>query len=107
LAVRLSSSKSATDKDLLACCAACQALADPELGQKTPGALGHFLLRMGGQQLTFQQSYSNDLSRTVALLEQTSTARTLEAATSGWPERLLAAASGNTSARPSCCTPEH
>ena len=82
-------SKPATDKDLLACCAAYQALSDPELGQKTPEALGHFLLRMGGQQLTFQQSFSNDLSRTAALLEQTSPGRTPEIATADWPERLL------------------
>lgn len=82
-------SKPATDKDLLACCAAYQALSDPELGQKTPEALGHFLLRMGGQQLTFQQSFSNDLSRTAALLEQTSPGTTPEIATAGWPERLL------------------
>jgi hypothetical protein len=82
-------SKPAADKDLQACCAACHALADPELGQKTPGALGHFLLRTGGQQLIFQQSYANDLSRTVALLEQTATVRTPKAATPGWPERLL------------------
>lgn len=82
-------SKPATDNDLRACCAAYQALSDPELGQKTPEALGHFLLRMGGQQLTFQQSYSNDLSRTVALLEQTTPGRTPEIATPGWPQRLL------------------
>ena len=82
-------SKPVTDKDILACCAAYQALSDPELGQKTLEALGHFLLRMGGQQLTFQQSYSNDLSRTVALLEQTSPGRTPKIATPGWPERLL------------------
>jgi hypothetical protein len=82
-------SKPATDDDLVSCCAAYQALSDPELGRKTPGALGHFLLRMGGQQLAFQNSYANDLSRTVALLEQTSPARTPEIATPGWPERLL------------------
>jgi hypothetical protein len=82
-------SKPATDNDFLSCCAAYQALSDPELGQKTPQALGHFLLRMGGQQLAFQQSYANDLSRTVALLEQTSAGRTPEIATAGWPERML------------------
>ena len=82
-------SKPATDSDFLSCCAAYQALSDPELGQKTPQALSHFLLRMGGQQLAFQQSYANDLSRTVALLEQTSCGRAPEIATPGWPERLL------------------
>lgn len=82
-------SKPATDDDLVSCCAAYQALSDPELGRKTPWALGHFLLRMGGQQLAFQNSYANDLSRTVALLEQTSPARTPEIATPDWPERLL------------------
>lgn len=82
-------SKPTTDSDLLSCCAAYQALSDPELGQRTTGALGHFLLRMAGQQLTFQPSHGNDLSRTVALLEQTSPGRTPETATPGWPERLL------------------
>ena len=81
--------KPATDDDLLSCCAAYQALADPELGRRTPGALGHFLLRMGGQQLTFQNSYANDLSRTVALLEQTTPGKAPEIAIPGWPERLL------------------
>jgi hypothetical protein len=83
-------SKPATDSDLLSCCAAYQALSDPELGvKKTPLALGHFLLRMGGQQLTFPQSHANDLARTVALLEQTQPVRAPKIATPGWPERLL------------------
>jgi hypothetical protein len=60
----------------------------PNSGENARG-LGHFLLRMGGQQLAFQHSYANDLSRTVALLEQTSPARTPEIATPGWPERLV------------------
>ena len=81
--------KPATDDDLLSCCAAYQALYDPELRLKTPDALGHFLLRTGGQQLTFQQSYFNDLSRTVALLEQTEPRKPPNVATPGWPERLL------------------
>jgi hypothetical protein len=81
--------KPATDDDLLSCCAAYQALYDPELKLKTPEALGHFLLRMGGQQLTFQQSYYNNLSRTVALLEQTDPRRPPKIATTGWPQRLL------------------
>jgi hypothetical protein len=44
---------------------------------------------MAGQQLTFQQSHGNDLSRTVALFEQTSPGRAPAIATPGWPERLL------------------
>lgn len=101
-------SKPATDSDLLSCCAAYQALSDPELGvKKTPEALGHFLLRMGGQQLTFPQSHANDLTRTVALLEQTQPVKPPKIATPGWPDDCSVAACGNTSERPFFCTPEH
>jgi hypothetical protein len=79
----------ATDNDLLSCCAAYQALGDPELGRRGPDAIGHFLLRIAGEQLTFQQSILNDLSRPVALLEQTKPRKALTVATSGWPERLF------------------
>ena len=66
-----------------------QALRDPELGIGKQGAVGHFMLRVAGEQLTFQQSVYNDLSRPVALFEQTAPRRTLEVADSGWPSRLL------------------
>ena len=79
----------ATDGDLLSCCAAYQALRDPELGRGKPGAIGHFLLRVAGEQLTFQQSIHNDLSRTVALLEHTKPRKPLKIARPGWVERLL------------------
>ena len=79
----------AAPDDLISCCAAYQALRDPELGQRTPGAVGHFLMRIAGEQLIFQQSFFNDLSRTVALLEQTIARKPLAVATDGWPERLL------------------
>lgn len=80
----------ATDRDLLDCCAAYQALRDPELGVKRElQTVGHFLLRMGGQQLIFPQSYAHDLARTVALLEQTQPTKAPRIATPGWPERLL------------------
>jgi hypothetical protein len=83
-------SKPATDDDLLDCCAAYQAIPDPELGvKKALETVGHFLLRMGGQQLTFPQSHAHDLARTVALLEQTQPVRAPKIATPGWPERLL------------------
>jgi hypothetical protein len=81
--------KPAADDDLLSCCAAYQALRDPELGRGGPDAIGHFLLRIAGEQLTFQQSILNDLSRSVAMLEQTKPRKPPTVATSGWPERLL------------------
>jgi hypothetical protein len=81
--------KPATDDDLLSCCAAYQALRDPELGRGGQDAIGHFLLRIAGEQLTFQQSILNDLSRPVALLERTRPRRALQVATPGWPERLF------------------
>jgi hypothetical protein len=83
-------SKPAIDSDLLSCCAAYQALSDPELGvKKELETVGHFLLRMGGQQLTFPHSHAHNLARTVALLEQTQPVRAPKIATPGWPERLL------------------
>ncbi len=79
----------AAEDDLLSCCAAYQALRDPELGRGGPAAIGRFLMRIAGEQLTFQQAILNDLSRPVALLEQTTPRKPLTVATSGWPERLL------------------
>lgn len=80
----------ATDRDLLDCCAAYDAIRDPELGVKRElQVVGNFLLRTGGQQLIFPQSYANDLTRTVALLEQTQPTRVPKIITPGWPERLL------------------
>jgi hypothetical protein len=79
----------AAEDDLLSCCAAYQALRDPELGRGGQDAIGRFLLRIAGEQLTFQQAILNDLSRPVALLEQTTPRKPLTVATSGWPERLL------------------
>jgi hypothetical protein len=79
----------ATDDDLLSCCAAYQALRDPELGRGGREAVGHFLLRTGGEQLAFQQAVLNDLSRPVALLEQTTARKALTVATDGWAERLF------------------
>jgi len=81
--------KSATEGDLRACCAAYQALSDPELGRGREGAIAHFLLRVAGEQLTFQQSVFNDLSRPVALFEQTTPRKPLEVASPGWPQRLF------------------
>ena len=70
--------KSATEDDLRACCAAYQALRDPELGVGGPEAVERFLLRVAGQQLVFQQSaFFNDLARSVALFEQTTPRRAL------------------------------
>jgi hypothetical protein len=88
-------SKPATDDDLLDCCAAYQAIPDPELGvKKELETVGHFLLRMGSQQLTFPHSHANGLARTVALLEQTRPVVPPKIATPGWPERLLGCSLG-------------
>lgn len=82
--------KPATDNDLRACCAARQAVSDPELGAGGPEAVGRFLLRVAGEQLVFQQSaFFNDLARPVALFEQTTPRRALPTMDSGWPRGLL------------------
>jgi hypothetical protein len=81
--------KPAADDDLVSCCAAYQALTDPELRGREQNAVGHFLMRVAGEQLAFQQAILNDLSRPVALLEQTTPRKALQVATPGWPEHLF------------------
>ncbi len=81
--------KVATDDDLLACSAAYQALREPALSRQEPGGLGNFFLRIGAEQLSFQQPVLNDLARTAALLEQTASSKEMEVATHGWADRLL------------------
>jgi hypothetical protein len=81
--------KPVTDSDLKACCAAYQALRDPELFTGKREALGHYMLRVAGEQLIFQQSVFNDLARPVALCEQTTPRRAPSVLSSGWPRRLL------------------
>lgn len=81
--------KSADGGDLEVCCGACQAISDPELAAREPGAVGRFLLRLGAQQQSFQQRPFNDLSRTLALFEQTQPARPTRIIKPGWAETLL------------------
>jgi hypothetical protein len=86
---RTSTASQRTANDLLFCCAAYQSLTDRGLERREEGAVGNFLLRLAGEQLTFQQSILNDLARTAALLEQTTPRKTLRTVSPGWPERLL------------------
>lgn len=77
--------------DVLECCAAYDGLADPELAAGDAQGLANFFLRIGGQQLSYQQPLFNDLSRTVALFEQTTPARPLNSITQDarWALELL------------------
>lgn len=81
--------KAADARDLEVCCGACQAISDRELEAGESGAVGRFLLRLGAQQHTFQQRPFNDLSRTLALFEQTQPARPTRIIKPGWAETLL------------------
>jgi len=78
--------------DLLRCFAAFNALRDPTLKHGDAPALSSFLLRIGAEQLSFQLSDFNDLSRTAALLKQTTPKAPLTTITTGWDEELLGCA---------------
>ncbi len=81
----------ATMHDLSECCAAYQALADPELGRgNSEGSASGFFLRISSEQFPYQPDPFHDLARTVALFEQTQTTRRLRVLSDPmWPQHVL------------------
>ncbi|HEY8986632.1 MAG TPA: nuclease-related domain-containing protein [Streptomyces sp.] len=65
------------------------ALDDPVTGPDSEHRLERFLLRVAGQQFTWQEDKYAELSRTVALLVQTPHPEDLEVIRPGWDHRLL------------------
>lgn len=81
--------KPATEQDILYCCAACAALVDPDLSQLTTDGFAKFMLRLSGQQMGYQLPVRNELARSIALFEHTTTSRSLEVLRDGWAHDLL------------------
>ena len=79
-----------TENDLLSMLAAYAALTDPMVRDKGSfESVSGWLLRVSGEQLTFQESGFSDLARTAALFDQTPPARTPTCLVDGWDEELL------------------
>ena len=81
----------ATDNDVIACNAAYNALSDDELATGAPGSLAHFLLRMSSEQLEYQRSPLNEMSRTAALFQHTTMQREPKVLKPGWQRELFGA----------------
>ncbi|MFD4833324.1 hypothetical protein ACFWPV_26230 [Streptomyces uncialis] len=79
-----------TENDLLNMLAAYASLTDPMIRDHgSPESFSSWFLRVSGEQLTFQESGLKDLTRTAALFEQTTPARTPTCLVDGWAEDLL------------------
>lgn len=77
----------ATERDVLECCAAHSALRDPQLQR---GDAASFFLRLGTEQMSYQQPAFSELARTVALLDLTPpSVRGLSTIRGDWQTRLL------------------
>jgi hypothetical protein len=81
--------RDATRDDLLQCADDYRNLLDPELGTDDAGAAESFLLRIGYEQLPFQQSLKGEIARNIALFEQTTPSRPLTVIKTGWDQELL------------------
>ncbi|MGW7539881.1 hypothetical protein ACWGKQ_02005 [Streptomyces sp. NPDC054770] len=81
---------SCDDNDLLSMLAAYAALTDPMVRDKGSfESVSGWLLRVSGEQFSFQESGFSDLARTAALFDQTSPARAPACLVDGWDEELL------------------
>lgn len=81
---------SCTEEDLLRILAAYSQLTDMMIRDNgTYEAVSGFMLRMSGQQLTYQGATYNALARTAALFEQTQVKGPLRCMTAGWANELL------------------
>lgn len=78
----------ATTDDLLRCCAAYTANYDTELASGTPDALTNFLLRITSEQ-DYNREPFKEVSRTAAILTQTTTTKQLQVIQPGWDQALF------------------
>ena len=82
--------RSCEDNDLLSMLAAYAALTDPMVRDKGSfESVSGWLLRVSGEQFSFQESGFSDLARTAALFDQTSPARAPACLVDGWDEEVL------------------
>ena len=80
----------ATVRDLNDCVNAFNNLDDRDLRRGTPGAAGDFFLRVGAQQLVWQQQTFHDLARTAAVYQHApDPKRPPTVITGDWPEQLF------------------
>lgn len=81
----------ATRQDIVECAAAYLALTDRDLHRQKPGAVGEFLLRIAGEQLTYQQEPFHDLARAAAIFTRTTPVhgREPKVARPGWDLELF------------------
>ncbi|WP_406259350.1 hypothetical protein OH779_40685 [Actinacidiphila glaucinigra] len=81
---------SCTESDLLSMLAAYASLTDPMIRDSgSTESVSSWLLRVSGEQFTFQETGFSDLARTAALFDQTSPARIPACLVDGWDEQLL------------------
>lgn len=81
--------KDASDADLLRILDMYSRLEDRFLGDTDEDALGRWLLRASGEQMTYQESVFQDLARAAAMLTQTTGTREARCLRPGWEEELL------------------
>lgn len=81
--------KAATENDLREILAQYVALDDPLRHLPVGERLEGFLLRVAGQQFTWQEDDFSELARSLAVLVQTRPTRPLEVLTAGWEQDLL------------------
>jgi hypothetical protein len=80
----------ATIADLNDCANAFLNLDDRDLRRHKPGSVGDFLLRLGAQQLTWQQQTFHDISRAAAVFQHAADPKRPPKIISGdWPEQLF------------------
>lgn len=80
----------ATTVDLNDCANAFLNLDDRDLRRHTPGEVGDFLLRVGSQQLTWQQQTFHDISRAAAVFQHAADPkRPPKVITGDWPKQLF------------------
>ncbi|MFI1415681.1 hypothetical protein ACH4Y0_38055 [Streptomyces sp. NPDC020707] len=83
--------KDADDADLLRILDMYVRLEDHFLRDTDEDALGRWLLRASGEQMTYQEPVFQDLARTAAMLTQTAGTRQARCLRPGWEEELLGA----------------
>jgi hypothetical protein len=81
--------RDATRNDLMQCAGDYRNLLDPELGTDEADAAAGFLLRIGYEQLPYQQSLKGEIARNIAIFEQTQPSRPLTVIRPGWDQELL------------------
>ncbi|MFE3129335.1 hypothetical protein ACFXHD_38640 [Streptomyces hydrogenans] len=81
--------REATEDDLREIIAQHQALDDPVRSLPVGERLEGFLLRLAGQQFTWQEDDFSELARSVAILQKTTPSKPMEVLTTGWEQDLL------------------